>query len=774
VPVQPVLSSVVPSTLVADGTAQAITVGGVNFVPGAQILFGANALITEYLGPTQLRATVPGSLLTGEGSVHVAVSTSGGVSNALAVTLESAAPVIEGIEPALGDVGTLVTITGRGFDATPGDNEVSFAGNAVAAVLSATRTQLTVRVPPTALSGPVQVRTARGSVLGPAFTVTRDQDFALVVSPAEVRLLQGAKANAALELSSLGTQPFTGLAALGISGLPAGVVAEFKPSNLSAAQSGALVLSANSAATPGTYSVTVTGSGPVSGLTQSRTASFTLVVAAAQGVTGVQGRFVTPDGRGIAGVIVRADTGQAVQPQTTTDSAGTFLLTGLPPGTMTLRFDATPAHPLYPIWPYSYTVEAGKVLVLPDWTINPPPAAENFTPIQNAAQTQVVTDERFPGLEIRLPAGVQIVGWDGVAKTRISVEQVDIAKLPVTPPPAPVGSAYQLFFGTPMGGIPSAPIPVTLPNDVQAEPGEAVNIWFFDGSPMAGSGEWKIAGQGIVTEDGTRIRMPDGTGIPRFCGVCGLMCAEKTQPAPDIPPTDPEDRDCAGNPVDLSNGQEMPSTGGLRCGGLTPISTGMTYNPVDAFGNIAGTAGSVGLGWMLDYDIAFLPFSGPQKRLVMPSNNRVNFVDDGTGAYRPVNDPRFDGATIRATDLAANEWELQFRDRRIWRFRPFPGIPDFIRGGPPTFVTEIVDAQGNTLTINRQPNGRIMSIGSAVRAIAMTYGANGFVSEMRDSAGRVMRYAYNADNRLSSVTTIPVVPPQPRTSTDPAAACSSR
>jgi hypothetical protein len=80
-----------------------------------------------------------------------------------------------------------------------------------------------------------------------------------------------------------------------------------------------------------------------------------------------------------------------------------------------------------------------------------------------------------------------------VKKTRIAVERVEISKLPVTAPPTPTGSGYQLYFGTPMGGIPSQPIPVTLPNDVQAEPGQSVDVWFFDGSPMGGSGEWKVA-----------------------------------------------------------------------------------------------------------------------------------------------------------------------------------------------------------------------------------------------------------------------------------------
>lgn len=661
---------------------------------------------------------------------------------------------ITAIAPTSSPVGTLVTLMGVGFDPVPANNLIVFRGvnntTVPSAALTATTTQITVRVPATADTGPITLTNSRGTVQSPVFTVTREQDFQLVVSPASLTVYQGASNSAQVQLSSTGTLPFTGLVALSAQGLPSGVTASFSPAaNVSATQPATVTFGASGAASPGTYSVTIRGEFVESGQTQARLAAINLSIQMSAGVTGVKGRFITPERVGIAGVIVRADITQNPQPQTTTDAAGNFQLVGLPAGPITLRFDATPANPLYPIWPYTTTLPANQITVIPDWTINPPPADDKFTPIANAAQEQVITDPRFPGLEIRLPAGASILGWDGVPKTRIAVEKVDLTKLPVTPPPTPTGSAYQMYFGTPMGGIPSTPIPVTLPNDVQAEPGESVPVYFFDGSPMGGTGEWRIAGQGIVSADGKSVRMPNGTGIPRFCGVCGLMCLGKQTPAPDIAPAN---RSCDGNPVDLFNGQEMPTSGGLRCGGLTPISTGRTYNPVDAFNNIGGTVGSIGYGWVLDYDIAFLPFIGPQKRIVLPGNNRVNFTDDGTGNYRPFDDPRFDGAMIRATNLAANEWELTFRDGRIWRFRPFAGIPTFIRGGPPTFVTEMVDPQGNVLPINRQSNGRITSVGTGARGVTMTYGSNGFVSEIRDTAGRTMNLNYTLTDRLASVT----------------------
>ena len=88
-----------------------------------------------------------------------------------------------------------------------------------------------------------------------------------------------------------------------------------------------------------------------------RTTTVDLIIQAATGLTGVKGRFVTPEGVGIAGVIVRADV-PGDDPQTTTDAAGNFQLVNLPAGTLSLRFDATPANPLYPIWPYELTLPA--------------------------------------------------------------------------------------------------------------------------------------------------------------------------------------------------------------------------------------------------------------------------------------------------------------------------------------------------------------------------------------------------------------------------------
>lgn len=679
----------------------------------------------------------------GEGVVVLSAAAQG--RQAASATLNKKAPTlsITGASPLKGAVGTVIALTGVGFDTTAANNQ-AFIGAVRLDMVSATATQLVVRVPVQATTGALKVVNSLGTATGPVFTVEQAQDATLVATPNSLRLLSSSEATAALTINSQGTEAYTGSMALSVSGLPNGVSASFDPQTLPAERTGTLRLLANGSVAPGVYTLTVTGVGNATSGRITRTAILTVTVPDPEQTpsTGVRGRFLTPAGQPIAGVIVRADTGGQSSPSTTTDASGAFELAGLKAGATTLRFDATPANPLYPIWPFSVTVVANQMMVLKDFVIAPPPEAQTFSAINNTVQDQKVTDERFPGLEIILPAGAEIVGWDGVKKTKIAVEKRDISELPVVPPPVPTGTAYQLYFGTPMGGIPSKPIPVTLPNDSGAEPGESVNVWFFDGSPLGGTGEWKIAGQATVSADGKTAKMTSG-GLTRFCGVCGLACLQSNPPGDN--PGSGCPKSTGGNPVNLFSGQELTQTGGMSCSGLVPVETGRNYNPIDAFGNIGGTEGSIGYGWALDYDVMFL--GGAVKRLVMPGNVGYVFGDEGGGDFRNRNEPRFDGAVAR--EVSGN-WQITYKDGSVWKFQPFAGAPGNVRGQP-QFLVEVRDPNGRVMTVSRNTRGQLQSVGSATRRINATYGSSGFIEKLTDPEGRAEQYTYTDSKRLATV-----------------------
>jgi RHS repeat-associated protein len=720
---------------------------------------------------------------TGETTIRAAFTFTA-VQTGLPVTVEQSTALtvqinlaINAVSPNSGAVGDLITLTGAGFDTVPANNQLVFRGinntTVPATALTATLNRITLKVPPLAETGPITLTNSRGSVQSPPFTVVRDQDFQLIISPATLTVYQGASVTAQAQISSIGAKLFTGLATLSVQGLPAGIAPSFSSPSLSVTQAGAVTFGAVGSAPLGSHPLTVTAEMKEGGLAFKRTANVTLNVLASTGVTGIKGRFVTPQGAGIAGIIVRADIATTPQPQTTTDTAGNFVLTGLPAGKITMRFDATPAHPLYPIWPQTIDIAANKIFVMEDWIISPPPPDERFTAISaNSPVTQVITDPRFPGLEIKIPAGTTIVGWDGVPKSRMAVERLDPDKLPVAAPPIKTKSVYQLYFGTPMGGLPSQPIPVTLPNDLGLEPGMKTPLYYYDGSPMGGTGEWKQGGTGTVSADGSVIITDPGSGIPRFCGVCGLPCFEAAQNETPNPPCN----DCDGNtqsygkPVNLATGQELDSAVDMVVDGEVPIVIRRVFNPFEAFAYIANYQQSLGINWTFaGYDVAMMPFGGDFSiRIVLPGNARVDFKRGADGKFRSGGYSMFDGAEIskiggsNPTSVGAlfgatlppsdgapvaptcpvdgSFYIMRFRDGREWRFDAAPNATKIkIRGGCLYFLTEMRDPQGRFLQIQRG-EGKIQRITtSGGTFVNFTY-STGVVSSVTDHTGRTVTY----------------------------------
>jgi RHS repeat-associated protein len=768
----------------------------VTLTPGGNVIVVPPSVVMAR-GHSSAAFTVTGSAV---GSGVLVASAENHTAASVPVSVVPLGPTIAAISPTQGPAQTtVVTISGTDFGANPSDNTVSFAGaevngapaRAPAVVLAASSTQLTVRVPAAAVTGAVQVSTALGTALGPVFTVTQEQAVDFSASPASVVVYQGASSTLALSLASTGPVDYTGLMQLSVSGLPAGVSARFAPTHLARGQNGTLTLTAAAAAPVTEVPITLTATNVSGGLVAARTATVRVSVQAAAGVTGVKGRFVTPEGAGLAAFRVAVqDAGGNLLAQTVSDAAGNFLLTGLTPGSITLRLDGTAANPLYPIWPYTFVHPGNSVITLADWVIAPPPADDKFTPIANAAQDQIVTDARFPGLEITLPAGVTITGYDGVVKTRIAVERMTPDKLPTPPPPIRTESIYQLYFGTPMGGIPSAPIPVKVPNDLGLEPGETTELWYFDGVPMGGSGEWKVGGTGTVSADGKYIVTNPGEGIPRFCGVCGLFCFADNQDRAPNPPCD----DCEpgapnqgeGNPITLATGQALATATDLVLDGDPPIVISRRFNPFDAFGFVANYTQSLGVNWTFNYDVALMPFNdgGSSIRMVMPGNRRFNFAHSGGGEYRASTGPlmmqghRFrrvggtsptaggtpvpllvspaaGSATAGISALApadvdncffsssAGNYELKQKNGEVWTFSPFPAAtPVRINGGCLYFLTEIRDARGRTLTIQRGANGALARITSSSGRWVQFFYSNGVVSSLQDSLGRTVTYTH--------------------------------
>jgi len=648
--------------------------------------------------------------------------------------------------------GSELTIHGYGFDPDPAQNRVRIGG-VETDIIAIGPDGIRVRVPLTATDGTITVETPHGTMTGPAFTIDRAQDFLLAASPAAVDLLQGAQRVVQLAIGDAGSDAYQGLVELAAGPLPAGISVAFLPPALTTGRTGTALISAAADTPPGRYSIQVNGSGYTSGIRQTHDTSFALQVQTADGnVTGVTGRFTTPEGAGIPGVIVRAEPIGAFGTslgQTVTDAAGTFLLSPLPAGDLILRIDSTPADPGYPIFPVSVTIADDRMTQLDDWVLRHQPPAERFSPIvPNSPQDQVITDPRLPGVEVRLLAGTSIIGWDGVPKTRMAIERIEPDRLPVDPPLQGAKSFYQLFFGTPMGGVPSHPVYVTQPNDLGLDPGEKADLWYFDGAPT-GQGIWKTSGTGTVSADGQVIVTDPGSGIPRFCGVCGLSCfipslLPPNPPCPDCDPSGPPQQDGI-NPVTLSLGMELSSVVDLQIDGVMPITIGRVYNPWDSFVNRESLLPSFGHGWYFSYDVVAYRY-GEGVRVVMPGNRRIQFNANGRGGYVATGDLRFRGATMTQE---GDTYRIDFKDGRVWRFTMFK-IP--LSQGYVHILTQQLDGKGNSLRILRTGSGRPTTIIAPGRSVAIGIGTTGLISTVRDALGRTVEYAQDGYRRLTQVT----------------------
>ena len=718
-------------TLTQTGTGS-VTVVGSATIPATQ-----STVQVVVSGATPGLATVTGT----------AVGRTAGTTQ---FTINLPPPTITGFTPASGTVGTVVTITGTNFTVGGvGTTTVKFNGNA-AIITTLTATSITTTVPQGATTGLITVTTPGGTATGQAFSVQIRDNFTLSAAPtvpATATVVQGGQTSYALTVTASPGSTFTGLVALTLNPLPAGVIGQFSGPSLTVGQTGYLTIRTTGAVPAGSVPVSVIGTATVEGGTRTQTLPLVLQVVAAGGQTALSGQVLRTDGTPIPNVLMKI-IGTSLEART--NAAGEFLLLNTPAGLQQLMVNANEAVAGYPIYHTDMVLTAGQVSTFPTIWITPPPPAERFTPLNNATAAQVITDPRFPGAEFTIPAGVTIVGWDGALKTKIAMERLSPEQLPVPPPPGPTKSVFQIFFGTPMGGQPSAPIPVTLPNDLDLDPGEQAELWYYDASPLGGPGIWKLAGMGTVSLDGKKIVSDPGVGIQRFCGVCGLPCFINRQVTQ--PNTNPDGIKGA-DPVDLVTGVFTVQKTDLVLPGRFPVVLSRTYNPFDPFGTIAGFQLGLGPGWYLSTDVILLPGisffrqTPDVVRLILPGNTRLDMQRLANGTFSNNSHPLLKGAvlTVLSTTTPLIS-ELRFKDGTVWQFQR-----QLVGNAAIDFLSDMRDQNGNRTTIQRNGSHRIdQIIDSAGRAITFTY-LGSQIAEVHDPIGRTIRYGYT-NGRLTTVT----------------------
>ncbi|MCG3111317.1 MAG: PKD domain-containing protein [Candidatus Manganitrophus sp. SB1] len=644
-------------------------------------------------------------------------------------------PVISSISPATGPIGTAVTIAGLHFDPTPSNNSLSFNGTA-AIVTSATATQITTTVPQGATTGPVTVTTPAGSASSAPFTVTLSEDFSMAAAPQMISVVQGEQVAVKIQLTGEGAVPFEGWVAFSATPLPTGVVGSFSPSVGSLAQPSYLNLFVPSALAVGAYPITVRGQAEIDDQIIVREASFTLQVTAA-GMTTLSGQvFSSQTGRPLENIEVKHGTNSVL-----TDAAGNFFFSSIPAGDQVLLIDGTPATTdtvTYPIdLPVQVHLQTGVSNRLP-YPVYLHEIDTTHVTLLNSSQEVIVTDPDIPHFELRVPTGVQIIGWDGQPNTKIAVTAVPIDRLPLPPPALSPGQAvmtvYMFHFFKPGGGIPTLPIPVKYPNEADLPPGTKLDLFYYDEEPHPdpNSHQWKTFGKGTVSSDGRQIVSDPGVGIPKFC--CGATFPLVVVPVEDDKQT-PDEKVEANDPVNLANGMfEMEKTDMVLPGPIpvvfTRYYTSRRRSQTDfPFG--PGTAHSYN-------PRLFLRGGSPDALILIQGNDsRSPFSRNPDGTFTNDKNPSLKGAVI--TPQSGGARLLRFKDGTKWFFSSIGHL------------TRIEDRNGNALDLIRDAGARLLRIVAlGGKEIEFRYDSNRIASIL-DPLGRRVQYGYNSAGNLISV-----------------------
>ena len=142
----PIVSSFAPASGI---TGSVVTINGTSYVPGATVEFGALASPSvTFVSTAKLQAVVPNGAVAGKISVTNPAGTGSSATN-FTPTLS-----ITAFSPTHGPTGTLVTISGIGFNS---GSKVRFNGTSATAVSFISSTQLRATAPAGGTTGPITV-----------------------------------------------------------------------------------------------------------------------------------------------------------------------------------------------------------------------------------------------------------------------------------------------------------------------------------------------------------------------------------------------------------------------------------------------------------------------------------------------------------------------------------------------------------------------------------------------------------------------------------------
>jgi len=694
------------------------------------------------------------------------------------------APVITDFDPKTATPGTLVSITGTNLVTEASTPTVTLGqqggGSIEAPVASSAADIVEIVVPTGSATGPIAVSVGpQSDSTSLELVIEPSSDFTLTALPSAATLIQGENVTYTATLGS--SNGFSQLAALSLSGLPAGATSSFSPSQIGTGQTINLTVSAPPGQPIGASTLTIAADATVDGLAVSATADITLNIE--EPTTTFRGRTVVADTlqtslAGVAVTLLGVDgngSPTACAGTTVSDAAGNFALTNLPPGCaggQLIRFDGSTA--VSPPGEYAgvdlfYDLAPNQVTSSPVLVHLPRiDDAERVCVDQGSPVDQAFTFQTIPNLSIIVYAGTTFAPpapsqrGCGPAQFPLTAVQVAVDRLPEEMPPSATTVMPFIVAFQPANTQASQPVAVSFPNILSTPPGTNMELSTLDPT----LGVMVVYGTGTVSNDGTQV-IPDlnpATPGRRF-GLVHFDWHGQVDDGNDENPCMSCPCPSVGGTVDIASGTEVVRSTDIEISGLRGrIAIERTYRTLSA------AAGPFGVGTNHNYGFR-LSTNAPQSsaliNLIMPDGNRVPFASQGGGTFANSTIPELLGAVMNVDP--SGQTDLRWKNGTTFHFVPstfalgsvLMSITD--RNGNavtltrdlsrPVRITEVIDPVGRKLLLNHDGNDRITSITDQIgRQVLYTYNSQGTLETMTDPEGGLTQYGYTPENRLTQIT----------------------
>ncbi len=488
------------------------------------------------------------------------------------------------------------------------------------------------------------------------------------------------------------------------------------------------------------------------------------------GVTALAGQVLKLNGDPLAHVTLSIDNNR-----TTTDGTGRFLLRDLAAGHHSMLIIGSSADTTlrkYGIYEVGVEIRAGITNVLTYTIWQTPLDTAHTTTIASPTLSEIVLrSPLLPGLELHIPTGTVITGYDGKVVTQINITPIPLDRPPFPLPKVQVpiyftvqpGSSYLSVNNT--GGPKGARL--FYPNSFNYPPGTVYSFWNYDADKKG----WFIYGEGKVSADRSQVIPNPGVVIYEFTGA---MVANGS-----IAPPKATDN-LGGDPVDLGTGLFIYNKTDLAVNDIFPLVVTRTYRQNDPLPR------AFGIGTNFNYNIymvganALSPNGFTYQELILPDGYRVHFerTSPCLGAQNEpptfcnwdnavykvtTGPPDFQGAVLAFTGTIANwpdrAWTLTKKDG-TQLFFPESGQSNDYRNSS---ISAMIDRYGNSLQFTRTRmgarsdgtmyTGDLLQVTSSTgRFIQFSYDSNSRITQVKDNIGRTVGYSYDSQGRLTQAT----------------------